>query len=95
MQKFKLYLLAALATVLLLATGLSSCSYVLVDKKEVEFKTTQAIERAYFEGQRDALDGDVRIKLNKDSSYYWIKSPWNSGKAPIYTPTYLDTRDGN
>ncbi len=35
------------------------------------------VENAYFEGQRDALNGDVRIKLDKANRWMWIKSPWN------------------
>lgn len=45
----------------------------------------QDIEVAYFEGQRDALEGDIRI-FKVDSCYIWIKSPWSSGEAPIYNP---------
>ena len=42
----------------------SSCTKLaLVDMDEIN---TQ-FEYAYFEGQRDALDGDIRIKLNQDS----------------------------
>ena len=37
----------------------------------------EALEQAYFEGQKDALEGDIRIKLVSDSTYVWIKSPWN------------------
>ncbi len=46
----------------------------------------QDIEVAYFEGQRDALEGDIRIFKTSDSCYIWIKSPWSSGEAPIYNP---------
>lgn len=70
---------------------LSSCDYAVVEEKSL----TEVCERAYFEGQRDALNGDVRIKLNSDSCYYWIKSPWDSGKSPIYVPTYLETKEVN
>jgi hypothetical protein len=86
---------AILLANLLLVAFLSSCNYTMVDKEEVMQKAQEACERAYFEGQRDALDGDVRIKMNKDSFFIWVKSPWNNGDKPIYTPTYLDTRKGN
>ena len=63
----------------------SSCTILaLVDMDEVN---TQ-FEYAYFEGQRDALDGDIRIKLNQDSCYIWCKSPWDSGKQPTYDPSF-------
>lgn len=82
-----------LATNLLLVTVLSSCNHVLVDKKELMQTAQEISEKAYFEGQRDALDGDVRIKMGKDSAFIWVKSPWNNGDKPIYSPTHLDTRD--
>ncbi len=44
------------------------------------------VEKAYFEGQKDAIQGDIRIKQINDTSYIWIKSPWDSGSNPIYKP---------
>lgn len=52
----------------------------------------KAMEYAYFEGQKDAIEGDIRIKYNKDSIYIWIKSPWDNRKSPIFIPTYLDSK---
>ena len=49
------------------------------------------LERAYFEGQKDAINGDVRIKLNSDSVYVWTKSPWNDGMRYSFVPTKEDT----
>lgn len=53
---------------------------------------TKDMEKAYFEGQKDAIEGDVRIKKNKDSIYIWEKSPWNNGSKPLYNPDYLDSQ---
>lgn len=65
---------------------LSSCDdFPITNQKD--------LERGYFEGQKDALNGDIRIKLNKDSVYVWKKSPWNNGTEPIYNPTYLDSQN--
>jgi hypothetical protein len=53
-------------------------------------------EIAYYEGQKDAINNDIRIKLlkdNKDNSFYvWIKSPWNTDKEPTinFIPNDLD-----
>lgn len=55
-------------------------------------KVQTVLENAYFEGQRDAINGDIRIRLNSDSVYIWVKSPWNTGEKPIFTPTRLDTK---
>jgi hypothetical protein len=44
-------------------------------------------ETGYFEGQRDALDGDIRIRKVDNRTYVWIKSPW----VPDTTKPYLDT----
>lgn len=37
-------------------------------------------EESYFEGQRDALNDDIRIDILRDC---WIKSPWDQGKKPL------------
>lgn len=80
--------------ILLAMTVLSSCNYdvAFIDTKQTEKAMQKALEKAYFEGQKDALNGDVKIKLNKDSCFIWVKSPWDSGVTPIYTPTYLDSQ---
>lgn len=39
-------------------------------------------ERGYFEGQRDAIKGDIRIK--SDSPYTWLKSPWADNRPIDY-----------
>jgi len=44
-----------------------------------------SLEKAYFEGQKDVLSGDVRIKRVGDK-WTWIKSPWEGGRPPIYDP---------
>lgn len=39
-----------------------------------------------FKGQKDALEGDIRIK-QKDSCWVWTKSPWNDDETKvIYNP---------
>lgn len=52
---------------------------------------TKKLEEGYFEGQKDALTGDIRIVQvrSEDSTvvkWAWSKSPWESGKSPIYQP---------
>lgn len=46
------------------------------------------IEYAYFEGQKDAISGDVRVIVGHDSVYYWKKSPWKDGSQPFYGEFY-------
>jgi hypothetical protein len=43
-------------------------------------------EKAYFEGQKDYLQGDIRIKVDSVGHFYWTKSPWDDGKDPVYVP---------
>lgn len=47
---------------------------------------TDLAEKTYFLGQRDAIQGDVRIKYDEEHSCWsWTKSPWYPvDKAPIY-----------
>ena len=46
----------------------------------------KVMEKAYFEGQRDAMKGDWKIKKTDDSCYVWVKSPWRVESEPIYSP---------
>lgn len=46
-------------------------------------------ERAYFDGQREALNGDVRITWDtKSQTWSWAKSPWDEGIKPTFDPTH-------
>jgi len=49
-----------------------------IEISEVQLKQMNklASEYAYFEGQRDALEGDIRV-AKKDSAWIWVKSPWD------------------
>lgn len=53
---------------------------------KIESSLTAALEAAYFEGQLDALSSDIRISKTNDSAYVWTKSPWDSGKKPVFNP---------
>lgn len=61
----------------------------MVASKKRKNEIQSALEKAYFEGQKDAINNDIRISF-KDSIYHWVKSPWNNGKNPIFTPTKED-----
>jgi hypothetical protein len=50
----------------------------------------KVMEKAYFEGQWSATHGDIRYKVNKDSTITWTKSPWDNGRTPLYTPNIKD-----
>lgn len=53
----------------------------------VKAEIIKSIEKAYFEGQRDALTGDIRIERIDSTHWVWSKSCWDSGKQPIFDPT--------
>lgn len=65
-----------------------SCSNTKVEKKyALEEAITRSLEEAYFEGQRDYLEGDIRIsKIGDAHGYKWIKSPWDNGELPLFNP---------
>ena len=54
--------------------------------ERIIYEITESAEIGYFEGQKDAMNGDIRIKISKDSCYYWYKSPWDDNTKPIYIP---------
>ena len=85
----------------LVCTLIVGMTYFLVTKQQVKQSdddigsvVRKVAERAYFTGQRDAINGDIRIELNSDSVYFWSKSCWDNGAVPLYNPTYLDTKNG-
>lgn len=73
----------SLAIIIVFSVTLTSCDYGMINKDDL----TKALEMAYFEGQKDALQGDYRIKYNSDSCLVWKTSPWDgSNEKPIYQP---------
>lgn len=47
------------------------------------------IEKAYFEEQKDAINGDVRIRKNNDGCWVWTKSCWNGNEPPKFNPSII------
>ncbi len=54
--------------------------------ESVESALYSSIEYAYFEGQKDALNGDWRIE-KIDTCYFWTKSCWDNNKPVVYNPS--------
>lgn len=57
--------------------------------KEVEgiiIDSHYLMELAFYEGQKDALEGRIRIELTESGKYRWIESPWDDGKKPKFDP---------
>jgi hypothetical protein len=69
------------------------CIMILItscDCNTSKFKTIQeAAEYSYFEGQKDYMNEDIRIKVDDNGCYHWSESPWNDGKRPIYDPSKI------
>ena len=70
--------------IILILFFLSSCDLGVI--KEDHYY--EALEYSYFEGQKDALNGDIKIKKNNDSCWIWMETPWESGRPPIFNPSY-------
>jgi hypothetical protein len=47
-------------------------------------------EKAFFWGQKAAIEGDIRVKKINDSTWIWIKSPWNDGTQPSIVTLHVD-----
>lgn len=75
--------------IILLYIGLMTGLITVAINRDRSLKVTtknlmdEMCEQAYFEGQKDAINGDVRIKKISDTSWVWIKSPWDSGIKPV------------
>ena len=81
-------------SIIVLTITLTSCNSTFIEQEELE----SLAEQAYFEGQKDALNGDVRIQKVKldnkqDSCFIWVKSPWNNGQNPKFNPSYLGSKN--
>jgi len=76
--------------ILLLSLTLSSCT----DKKQFEDLLNLSLEEAYFEGQKDVIEGDIRIKKDNSGDWIWTKSPWDNGRKPIFVPKFQKTNKG-
>lgn len=44
----------------------------------------KAKEHAYMEGQKDALEGDIRIIRTQSGDYEWTRSPWDHTFEPMF-----------
>jgi len=48
------------------------------------------MEYAYYEGHRDAIEGNLRLEKVSEGCYEWTKSPWDdSDREVTYTPDCL------
>lgn len=80
------------AFILILALSLFSCNiddYGFVNITQIKKLASETAEEAYFEGQKDAMSGDIRIKQTQDSCWIWTKSPWEGGKKPTFNPSII------
>lgn len=75
----------AFTYVLLLAVIFYGCNYNVVETDKLK----TAFEKTYFEGQKDVLEGDVRIRKNNDSCWIWTKSCWDNGEQPTFNPSII------
>ncbi len=74
----------------LMTVLLFSCSAKQEDEEDnfqnLEVELRSIIEQSYFEGQKDALNNDIRIK-KEEGKWIWIKSPWDDGLEPVFDPS--------
>ena len=45
----------------------------------------KALEKAYFEGQKDYAEGKTHISKSS-GSWTWLSSPWDDNRPAIYQP---------
>lgn len=69
-------------------TGVVIVELIRDDSKDTQQKITIEYEKAYFEGQRAAMEGDLKIKKLDNKTYMWIKTPHADSTKP-YKDTIL------
>ena len=61
--------------------------WILTASKTIIITTAQRVfnvmEIPYAEGQRDAINGDIRLNVKRDC---WTISPWDNGAIPAIKP---------
>ena len=94
-------------TLILVGSSILLGSFFYQQNQQIDKRTRQKVgqiiqlaqEWAYFQGQREAIEGDVRIAKKSvlvtntleetiTNVYYWIKSPWDGGSMSnvLYHP---------
>lgn len=61
------------------------------EDKDVQMQVVKIAERAYADGQRDAMEGVIRIEIVNDSQIIFIKSPWDESKYYKCDVRFYDT----
>lgn len=59
---------------------------IQIKTDSIESALYSTVEYAYFEGQKDALNGDWRIE-KIDTCYFWTKSCWDNNRPVVYNPS--------
>ena len=59
---------------------------ILLSSRITRADLQELTEVAYFEGQRDALNSDIRITVDSMGNWKWISSPWEDNRPVIYDP---------
>jgi len=71
---------APVTTIIVTDDIISESSAIEVDASNsttIKASVRKAMEYAYFEGQKDYSEGDVRIQLREDGQWEWTKSCWD------------------
>lgn len=74
-------------------TGVIIVELIKDDSRETILKIKIEYEKAYFEGQRAAMEGDLKIRKLDNRTYLWVKTPYADSTKPykdtiLVTPTY-------
>ncbi len=84
---YQFYILTLILLTLLLAVGGICMLPRTVSHKPITTNIQLAEEWAYFQGQKDALNGDIRLQYDSQiKKYYWKKSCWDGGLEPTFDP---------
>jgi len=78
------YLLMVSGLVIILTTLYSGS---IENSKDIENKLQEALEKAYFEGQKDYSNDSIRIEKTINNEYRWINGgPWDNNRTTIWNP---------
>ena len=84
----KLFKISAIGVVLAVLVGCSSDVITLNNMTSKQFKDIldRKMEYAYFEGQKDCIEGNIKIEWTFDGKWEWKGTPWDGDHKPKWNP---------
>lgn len=83
--------LAAISGYYVLSSVHKEQKKVAINLEDKIHKTNKLLcEYGYFEGQKDAISGDIRVVKSDSGKFQWSKSPWDEDTSKDFASKVYD-----